>query len=89
MDAALYATYKQRVKEFSKAKLARVSFVEATERLCLSGTLQLGMTAVSTTFVCVMQDDLAFIKPVDVLAIIATLMTPGTRVRTHARARAR
>ena len=76
----LYNEYKNNVKKEARAILPNVDFVEMPERSCLSNLLKECMSKVTTKFVCVIQQDLPFIKSFN-LNTIMSLMNVNSKVK--------
>lgn len=76
----LYNEYKNNVKKEARAILPNVDFVEMPERSCLTNLLKECMSKVNTKFVCVIQQDLPFIKSFNPNNIMS-LMTKNSKVK--------
>jgi GTP:adenosylcobinamide-phosphate guanylyltransferase len=76
----LYNEYKNNVKREARAILKNVDFVEMPERSCLTNLLKECMSKVTTKFVCVIQQDLPFIKSFNLNTIIS-LMNTNSKVK--------
>lgn len=76
----LYNEYKNNVKKEALAILPNVDFVEMPERSCLTNLLKECMSKVTTKFVCVIQQDLPFIKSFNPNNIMS-LMNENSKVK--------